>query len=250
MNRRRSTVWLAVATGLIGLVLGANCALAQPATATAPAAAAPAADVNASFRDPQLDPREWANRFEVESREVFTARHAVLQAVGLKTGDTVADVGAGTGLYTVLFAHDVSPGGSVYAVDVAPRFIEHIAARAEEAGIKNVTPVLCTQSSVSLPPASIDVAFVCDTYHHFEHPAKTLASIHEALRPGGRLVIVDFEREQGVSSDWVLGHVRAGKDVVTAEIEAAGFKRLAEAEVKGLAENYLLVFQKAPAGSE
>jgi predicted methyltransferase len=251
VSRYRSTPWPAAVACLLGLAVAASTSLAQRVAAPSSApnrSAAPAADINARFLDPQLDPREWINRFEVESREVFAARQAIARAAAIKDGQTVADIGAGTGLFTLLFAHETGSAGWVYAVDISPRFVEHIAGRADKGGVTNVTPVLCTQSSVSLPPASIDVAFVCDTYHHFEHPAQTLASIYRALRPGGRLVVVDFIREEGVSSDWILNHVRAGKAVVTREIESAGFQLLAEPDVQGLTENYVLAFQKPSAG--
>lgn len=107
-----------------------------------------------------------------------------------------------------------------------------------------MTPILCGQDDVRLPPASIDAAFICDTYHHFEFPATSLASIYRALKPGGQVVVVDFERVPGVSSDWTLDHVRAGKEVFRAEIEAAGFEFAEEVEVEGLAENYFLRFRK------
>jgi ubiquinone/menaquinone biosynthesis C-methylase UbiE len=192
-----------------------------------------------------MDPEQWAARFEVESREVFSSRDAILAAAGIERGETVADVGAGTGLFTALFARAVGTDGWVYAVDIAPRFIEYLAEKLPAGGIVNVTPVLCTATSTNLPPASVDVAFVCDTYHHFEHPEQTLASLRRALRPDGRLVIVDFEREEGVSREWVLNHVRAGKSEVKGEIEAAGFQLEAEPDVPGLEENYLLVFRRA-----
>lgn len=233
-----------VAAGLISWCSWATLVHSQQTTSPASAATMPGG-INDPFLDPQLDPCEWTDRFEVESREVFTARQAIVRAVGLKPGDIVADVGAGTGLYTVLFAQATGPHGWVYAVDIAPRFIEHISTRASAAGIANVTPVLCTQTSVCLPPASIDTVFVCDTYHHFEHPEATLASIQQALRPNGRLIVVDFKREEGVSSEWVMNHVRAGKEVVIAEVEAAGFRRLGEPPIPGLIENYLVVFQKS-----
>lgn len=249
MRRCNSSIRPAAAIGLIALFCPATTVRSQPATAPAAANATPAG-INDAFLDAKLDPNEWIKRFEVESREVFTARQAIVRAVGLKSGDTVADIGAGTGLYTVLFAHAANPNGWVYAVDIAPRFVEHIATRAAEAGITNVTPVLCSQTSVNLPPASIDVAFVCDTYHHFEHPADTLASIHQSLRSGGRLVIIDFKREEGVSSEWVMSHVRAGKEVVIEEIEAASFKLLAEPQVAGLNENYMLIFDRPTVNDE
>jgi SAM-dependent methyltransferase len=94
-----------------------------------------------------------------------------------------------------------------------------------------------------LPANSIDVAFISDTYHHFEFPLKTMQSIHRALRPGGRVIIVDFRRIPGVSSEWVMNHVRAGQEVVEEEITQAGFRKVREAEGL-LQENYLVVFEK------
>ena len=231
---------------LLVTFLAGDVTIAQSQTATAPPPAAASPTVNAPFRDPKLDAQSWAEKFEGESREVFNARQAVLAAVDLKPGAKIADVGAGTGLFTALFASAVGDEGWVYAVDIAPRFVEFIATRAAKAGLANITPVLCTERSTNLPPACVDVVFVCDTYHHFEHPTETLASIRRALRPGGRLVIVDFVREEGVSSEWTLGHVRAGQAVVTSEIEAAGFKPPSQLQVRGLRENYMLVFEKSP----
>ena len=198
--------------------------------------------INDAFKDP--DVAKFVGTFEVESREVYAARDKVVAACELKPGMIVADVGAGTGLYTRLFAKAVGPDGQVYAVDIAPRFLEHIRKTAREAGLRNVTPVLCDPDSADLPPNSVDLVFVCDTYHHFEFPERTLASLHRALKPGGRLIVVDFIREPGKSREWVLNHVRAGQDVVEKEITSAGFKKAGE--VKDLLkENYLVVFEKA-----
>ncbi len=95
-----------------------------------------------------------------------------------------------------------------------------------------------------LPPRSIDIAFICDVYHHFEYPAESLSTIHQAMVPGGRLIVVDFERIPGVSRPWILGHVRAGKEVFRAEIAAAGFEFVEEIEIPRLQENYFLVFKR------
>ena len=99
-----------------------------------------------------------------------------------------------------------------------------------------------TQTSTELPANSIDLAFICDTYHHFEFPFKTMASIHKALKPGGQVVLIDFHRIKGQSSDWVMGHVRAGQEVFTKEIEDSGFKSVEEK--KFMKESYFLRFQK------
>ena len=200
--------------------------------------------LNDNFKDPELDVERYIGRFEVESREVYASRHEVVKALGLKPGMHVADIGAGTGLYTFPFADAVGGDGWVYAVDIAPRFLQHIFRRAAERKVANLTGVLCSDTTTGLPPASIDLAYICDTYHHFEFPSLTLASVLRALRPGGRLVVIDFERIPGVTRDWLLDHVRAGKDVFRAEIEAAGFVFDRELDVKGLEENYVLEFHK------
>lgn len=201
-------------------------------------------DLNEPFRSPDLDVEEFVERFEGESREIYRERDAILDVLALSPGMDVADVGAGTGLFTFPMARAVGADGTVYAVEIAPRFLEHIEERAASEGLQNLRTVLCTEEDSRLPKASVDVIFVCDTYHHFSHPEATLASLHRALRPGGRLVVVDFERIPGVSREWLLDHVRAGKEVFRAEIEAAGFVLDREVEVAGLEENYCLTFTR------
>jgi ubiquinone/menaquinone biosynthesis C-methylase UbiE len=200
--------------------------------------------INDPFKNPDVE--KYAKTFEGESREVFAQREKIVAACKPKPGMVVADVGAGTGLFTRLFAKEVGPDGQVYAVDIAPKFLEHVQKTCRNAGLLNVTPVLCNQDSVDLPANSVDLAFVCDTYHHFEFPERTLLSLHRAIKPGGRLVVVDFVRIPGKSSDWVLNHVRAGQAVVEKEIAAAGFERTDELK-DVLKENYAVVFTK-PAG--
>jgi predicted methyltransferase len=155
----------------------------------------------------------------------------------------VADIGAGTGLFTRLFAPRVSPGGAVYAVDISPSFVENILRTCREQGLANVEGIVNTGRDVSLPPASIDLAFLSDTYHHFEYPQTMLASIRRALRSGGRLIVIDFRKQPGISSRWVMGHVRTNRDTVTREISSAGFRLVADKPL--LQSNYFLEFVKA-----
>lgn len=215
-----------------------------------PETAAPIAELNAA---PGLNERFVAEdgvsiddataTFEGESREVAVHRDAIVAALGIERGDVVADIGAGTGLFLAPFNAAVGPRGKVFAVDIAPRFVEHMRERAGREGLAQVEAVLCTEKSVELPPRSTDLAFVCDTYHHFEYPRNTLASLFSALRPGGELVVLDFERIPGVSREWILGHVRADKATFRAEIEAAGFEFVEELELP-LVENYVLRFRR------
>ncbi|OYP36870.1 SAM-dependent methyltransferase [Rhodopirellula sp. MGV] len=201
--------------------------------------------INNNFKSDDLNVDEWIERFEVESREAFSARDEVLAACQIEPGDRIADVGAGTGFYSRLFAKRTGWGGWVYSVDIAPKFLQHIAKRATDEGIENITTVLGTDKSIRLPPESVDLVFICDTYHHFETPQDTLASIVRALRPGGRLVLIDFERIPGQSRDWLLTHVRAGKETFKGEVEQAGLTFVDEVKVGGFEENYLLRFKKS-----
>ncbi len=177
--------------------------------------------INEPFKNP--DVKDFIKKFESTNREVYVKRDEIVAALGLKSGMAVADVGAGTGLFTRLFAEKVGPGGKVYAVDVAKSFLAHIARDAAKRGYDQVVTVLATQDSTSLPESSVDLVFLSDVYHHLEKPEKTLASIYRALRPGGGLAVIDFERVEGRSSAFVLKHVRATKAVVIKEIERAGF---------------------------
>src|SRR5262245_8365352 len=197
--------------------------------------------INKQFENPNVE--EFVGRFERDGRDPYDHRQDVVKAIGLKPGMVVADIGAGTGLFTRLFAPLVEPGGKVIAVDIAENFVRHIEQRAKADGMKNIEGVVCTADSVNLPPQSIDLAYICDVYHHFEFPYKTMRSIHRALKPGGGVVLIDFRRIEGVSSEFVLGHVRSGQEVFAQEIIDAGFRQVEER--KGLfKESYFLRFEK------
>lgn len=201
--------------------------------------------INDSFLDPDMKVEDFIKRFEIESREVFASRHQILAAVGLKPGMAVADVGSGTGLYVGPFSTAVGPEGKVYAIDISPSFIKHLRSRAKTEQLDNVEVVLCSDRDVNLPRNSIDRAFVCDVYHHFEYPASSLASIYAALREGGELILIDFAREgEGERGEWLKNHVRAPKEVFQQEIVDAGFRFQEEVTIDGFKENYFLRFSK------
>ncbi len=201
-------------------------------------------NINDRFLAEDLKPEEWVNRFEVEAREIFASRDAIIDAVKLSPGDRIADVGAGTGLFVGSFASAVGDKGKVFAVDISPRLIDHLNKRVADEGLTNVDVILSKEKSAELASGSVDAVFVCDTYHHFEHYSAMMRSIYRALRPGGTLIIIDFKRIPGESTDWVLGHVRAGKERFTREIEVAGFRLVNDVDIPGLKQNYFLRFEK------
>ena len=217
-----------------------------PPDAAPPDAAPPTetSSINKSFLDPNMDVKAFVDRFEVESREVYHARDEIMRLLNLKPGERVVDVGAGTGFYSLLMSDAVGDDGWVYAVDISPKFIEHLANLFDEREKTNVTTVMCDSDSVCLPPHCVEVALICDVYHHFEHPEQTMKSIFDAMTDGGRLVVIDFERIPGVSRDWILGHVRAGKQTFIDEIQSVGFELSGEREIPGFDENYFLEFRK------
>lgn len=203
----------------------------------------------------------WVERFESESREVFDHRQAIMSAVNAQPGDAIADIGAGTGFYTFMFADAVGPTGTVYAVDIARPFIERIAQRAAERKQSHIKPIRCAEDDANLPRASIDKAFICDTYHHFEYPDATMDSIAQAMRPGGDLYVIEFRRyAEGDGTDdakwmalpqerreWIRGHVRCDRATIIREIEAAGFQHnddFAPDCNDLMAENYLMRFTR------
>jgi predicted methyltransferase len=196
--------------------------------------------INSYYQSPDFG--RWQAMFETEGREVFDKRHRIVAALDIRPGMTVADVGAGTGVFTVLFSQKVGDSGTAIAQDVSSEFLRGIESRARREKMTNVRAVQGGEKDARLPPAGVDLVFVCDTYHHFEYPQAMLASLHAALKPGGRLAVIDYEKIPGRSSAWVMGHVRAGRETVTAEIQAAGFKLIRSHTL--LSENFFLEFQK------
>ncbi len=197
-------------------------------------------NVNKPYKNPNAE--KTAKSYERENRDVVQNKDKIVAACQLKPGLDVADIGAGTGLFTRPFAAKVAPDGKVYAVEITKPFLEYIEKTCKEQGIKNVEGVFSTPTSAKLPAESIDVAFICDTYHHFEYPYKMLDSIFTAMRPGGRLIIVDYEREEGISPKWVFGHVRADKKTVIEEVTKAGFTFVDEVDLMKI--QYVIRFVK------
>jgi predicted methyltransferase len=224
----------------LGLMLAGCHTANQPRSAIAESSVKPG--VNTEYLKPDLNVSNWVERFEREGREIYDRRNEIIAAAKIRPGAHVADIGAGTGLFTPLMSAAVGPRGKVYAVDIVPAFVERIRTEAAAQNLRNVEAVLCTERSVELPANSVDLAFICDVYHHFEYPRSSLESIHRALRPNGEICLVEFKRIPGVSSDWTLNHVRAGQEEFTSEIEAAGFEKVEQIDL--LKDNYILRFRK------
>ena len=135
---------------------------------------------------------DWLVRPERESEE---NPDLAVSLLGLKPGMTVADIGAGVGYYSLRFAAKVGPSGKVFATDLQPEMLRLLRQRLDRAKIANIEPVLGSETESKLPDESIDMVVLVDVYHEFSEPRKMLASIRKALKPDGRLVLLEFRKE-------------------------------------------------------
>jgi FkbM family methyltransferase len=179
----------------------------------------------------------WLERPEREQEEGSTL---LLSRLQLKAGMMVADVGAGTGYYARRIAKIVAPKGKVYAVDVQPEMIAMLTERAQLSGITNLVPVLATVKSTQLKPNSIDLALMVDVYHELEFPFEVLASIVTALKPGGRLVFVEYRAEDSSVPIKALHKMTEAQVRKEAEVHALRFVRTDAS----LPWQHLIVFAK------
>jgi precorrin-6B methylase 2 len=134
----------------------------------------------------------WLDRPEREAEEHVSK---VLPPLKIKPGDHVADVGAGTGHYSVKIAGLVGEQGKVYAVDIAPEMLAIIRGKVKKQNIKNVETILCTNKDPKLPAGVIDMIFMVDVYHELEYPFEVMEKMVAALKPGGRLVFLEYRLE-------------------------------------------------------
>ena len=164
---------------------------------------------------------EWIARLETPERMQSLKVGDVLSKLGLKPGQTVADIGAGTGIFSIQFSRAVRPGGRIYAVEVDEKLVEHILSSAAEQGIGNIEGVHGEYDDPSLPE-EVDFAFIHDVLHHIEHRDVYLKKLAGYLKPAGRVAIIDFKPGQG-------GHpgdpsLQVSQEQTTAWMAAAGFK--------------------------
>jgi len=203
------------------------------------------ASPNARYYTP--DGREAAmSAFEEDDRETWQHSEEILAALALEPGMTVADVGAGTGYFTRQIAPQIAPGGVVLAVDIIPEFLEDLERRVGELGITNVETVLSRADSPMLPDGSVDLIFISDTYHHFDQPGPMLEGLRAALRPGGRMAIVDWERQPNPlferdGLDWE-SHIRIGSQGVIEQVTQHGFRLLEQYDF--MEWQYFLIFER------
>lgn len=186
---------------------------------------------------------QGAGWLEREDRDREQRPDEVIRAMGLRDGDVVADVGAGTGYFTRRLARAVAPRGRVYAVEIQPEMIALLKQGVEKAGLTNVVPVLGAADDPRLPSASLDWILLVDVYHELQQPKAVLARMREALKPTGKVALVEY-RLEGPTALHIREEHRMSPKQVLAEWEPAGFRLAARHEF--LPTQHFFVFEKAP----
>jgi ubiquinone/menaquinone biosynthesis C-methylase UbiE len=186
------------------------------------------------------DSAAWMNRANRDSQEM---PDTLLDNLNLRSGWTIADVGAGTGYFTWRLAQRVGPSGKVIAVEIRPEMLDLTAQEAKDHHLLNVEPVLGTKSDPRLAAGSVDLAFVANSYHEFSEPRAMMTAIRQALKPQGRLVVIEYAKEDE-DDDPTAGVVTMSARQLRSEIESFGFKL--ERLLDLLPSQHVMIFSREP----
>jgi cyclopropane fatty-acyl-phospholipid synthase-like methyltransferase len=181
--------------------------------------------------------RRIGGRFDNPERDAWQKPEEILDALHLQPTSLVADIGAGTGYFSVRIAKRV-PAGKIFAADVEPDMVRYLGARAEREHLANLTPVQARTDAANLPEP-VDLILVVDTYHHIDDRTRYFAALQSSLRSGGRLVIIDFKTD---SPNGPPAQHRIAPQLVTQELTAAGYELTEKLEF--LPRQFGLIFRK------
>ena len=183
------------------------------------------------------DADKWAKEFDNPERDAWQKPEEVLDALHLKRTSSVADIGAGTGYFSVRIAKRI-PEGKIFAADVEPDMVRYLGERAQHEHLTNLVPVQASADAANLPEA-VDVVLVVDTYHHIGNRTQYFAKLKSSLRPMGRVAIVDFKAD---SPSGPPTQHRISPERVMEELNAAGYSLMETLQF--LSRQYYLVFRK------
>jgi predicted methyltransferase len=177
-------------------------------------------------------------------RDATERPQELTDAMGLKPGMTVADIGTGVGYMLPYLSRAVGPTGHVLAEDIFDDFLSAAKQRAHHEKLENVTFVKGTETDPRLPEGSVDVILALDSYHHYDYPEKMLVAFGRALRPGGRLIVVEYyKRPNAMPGGDALKHIRLDEPDLVREIQQNGFRKVSEHEhIKD--SQYMVVFEQ------
>jgi len=181
---------------------------------------------------------QWAQEFDDPKRDAWQKPHEVIQALALKPDAVVADIGSGTGYFSVRLAHMV-PKGRVYGEDIEPDMVKYLAERAKREGLTNIIALKGAPGDPLLPE-KVDLVLMVDEFHHIEDRDRYFRTLRESLKPGGRIAIIDFRMD---SPQGPPKSARSTPDGIRAELNRAGYTLVQEHAF--LPDQYFLIFQTA-----
>jgi ubiquinone/menaquinone biosynthesis C-methylase UbiE len=183
---------------------------------------------------------EWIKRLDAPERIARLKVDEIVAALRLQSGDVVADLGAGTGVFSLAMARRVGAGGKVYAVEIEQGLVDHMTRKAAEQGVANVRPVLGRFTDPALPARDVDVAFMHDVLHHIEAPQAYLGNTVKYLEPSARFAFVEFHHHLGPhKNDPKLG---VGKGELDAWMTALGFALVEE--IRLFEDQYFVIYAR------
>jgi ubiquinone/menaquinone biosynthesis C-methylase UbiE len=203
-----------------------------------------AADANSGYKTEQ-GRKSVAAGLSDPARDERQKPRELIRAMGVEKGMTVADVGTGVGYMLPFLSRAVGPEGKVIGEDIFDDFLAGAKQRVQNQNLANVSLVKGSETDPKLPEGQVDEILVLDVYHHFDYPEKMLAALHKALKPGGKLVIVEYyKRPEAMPNGRAMTHIRLDMPGVIKEVEANHFHLIMESEhVRNV--QYMLVLEKS-----
>jgi len=218
---------------------------ASPAVEPASAALVPSRDMTPGDT--------WIERLDRSDRPAGLRVDDVIASLGLEDGVVIADIGAGTGAFTIPFARAVGPSGRVLAVEIWPELLDLIAAKAGDAGADNVVPVLCQPDDPMLPAGEVDIAFFHDVFHNVPDRQAYLERLASYLKPGGRIAIIEQKYDDPIAMRWDIPEDRITPDQIAQWMNDIGFRLAAEFDLfqgdnnpsgTGMPERWFVVYAR------
>ncbi len=165
----------------------------------------------------------WVKAIEFPDRDEWQKPDEVVMSLNLKPGDVIADIGAGDGYFTKRFAKAVSPGGQALGLEVSSSKVEYLSKDAERSGLNSYKALQIDSDDPGLKPGSVDVVFMCNTFHHLANRVEYLKRLSKSLKKNGRIVIIDFYKKPMPVGPSSLDH-KLAREVVLEEFQEAGYK--------------------------